>query len=48
MRDTDILEKVQHGADGGEVTVTCLIRGEAERAGSVQPGEEKVQTGEAL
>lgn len=43
MREMDILERVQQGIDDGEVTGTCLIRGEAERAGTVQLGEERLR-----
>lgn len=47
MRDMDTLERVQQGIDDEEGNGACLIRKEAERAGTVQPGEEEAQTGGA-
>jgi len=46
-RDMDILERVQQRADDDEGIGTSLLRGKAERAGAVQPGEEKAQAGAA-
>lgn len=44
MRAMDIVERVQQGIDDDERTGACLIRAGAERARTVQPGEEQAQT----